>query len=416
MKFKIPVALLTIGMAFGCGDDDDDKRGTITIGSVFPQTGAANGFFANFSGSLSLGRDKVNANGGVLGRTLAIDLRDEAFIDGDTTAAANAITGLIDSGVQAIIGPAISSTAIATAPLTGAAKVVHFTPVSGSIALETVDDDDYNFRLIPTSTQPSALAADDLYERGARTAAVMTINGALAQEAGQVFADRWQTLNGATLATNHVYEFTELATFDPAAELDAVFATNPNIDAIFLYGNPEDGGALLSAWDKSSRPVTWALGSNLSNEALAQTVGASKMEGIRVFANALPSGQAYEEFLIEYEAFNGFALDDLSPGVSVLIIDAFYLTILAIEQAGSYDGTAIRDELRSVANAPGTVYDATSFPAALAAVRNGEEINYNGLRSEIELDDVIGQTQVPINILEFTASGSLSVLEVITPE
>ena len=60
--------------------------------------------------------------------------------------------------------------------------------------------------------------------------------------------------------------------------------------------------------------------------------------------------------------------------------DATYLIALAAQKAGSNDGTAIRDALRDVSNAPGT--DISPGPdgwaAAVAAIAAGNDINYEG--------------------------------------
>ena len=69
--------------------------------------------------------------------------------------------------------------------------------------------------------------------------------------------------------------------------------------------------------------------------------------------------------------------------------DAAMIIALAAEKAGSVDPTAIRDALRDVANAPGTEVAAPpeGIAAALEAVRNGEDIDYNGASGSVEFDE-----------------------------
>ena len=60
--------------------------------------------------------------------------------------------------------------------------------------------------------------------------------------------------------------------------------------------------------------------------------------------------------------------------------DAAIAIALAAEMAGSTDGAAIRDALVQIASPPGATVTpgADSIAAALTAVRNGEDINYEG--------------------------------------
>ena len=66
--------------------------------------------------------------------------------------------------------------------------------------------------------------------------------------------------------------------------------------------------------------------------------------------------------------------------------DAVIAIALAVELAGSTDGTAIRDALPRVA-APGgetVIPGADSVAAALAAVRAGDDVNYEGAATTLD--------------------------------
>lgn len=54
-------------------------------------------------------------------------------------------------------------------------------------------------------------------------------------------------------------------------------------------------------------------------------------------------------------------------------------------RSGEASGTAIRGNIRSVANPPGT--EAMDIGEALDLIRLGEEINYQGASGEITFDD-----------------------------
>lgn len=71
------------------------------------------------------------------------------------------------------------------------------------------------------------------------------------------------------------------------------------------------------------------------------------------------------------------------------VYDATLLVMLAAEHAGSSDREAIRDSLLMISRPPGTLYPATSAGVvdALAAVRNGDDIDLDGESSKIDWDD-----------------------------
>jgi ABC-type branched-subunit amino acid transport system substrate-binding protein len=93
--------------------------------------------------------------------------------------------------------------------------------------------------------------------------------------------------------------------------------------------------------------------------------------------------------------------------------DAVIALALAAEAAGSTDGTAIRDELRNVGNAPGTEVDAPpeGIADALEAVRNGDDVDYNGASGSVEWDDNGDVLLGAIEIWNIDAAGEQLVVE-----
>ena len=69
--------------------------------------------------------------------------------------------------------------------------------------------------------------------------------------------------------------------------------------------------------------------------------------------------------------------------------DAVYLIALAATRANSLDGAALRDNLVCVANPEGTIVNPgpEGYAAALAALANGDEINYEGVAGPQDFDE-----------------------------
>jgi branched-chain amino acid transport system substrate-binding protein len=115
------------------------------------------------------------------------------------------------------------------------------------------------------------------------------------------------------------------------------------------------------------------LGWDVFEGSYGTTAGLPESEATAVF------DQAFEE-----------AYGDI-PAVPYLreINGAIYLIALAAEQTGSNDSTAIRDALREVANAPGTVVGPgqEGWRAAVASIAAGEDVNYEGAAGSVDLDE-----------------------------
>ena len=67
--------------------------------------------------------------------------------------------------------------------------------------------------------------------------------------------------------------------------------------------------------------------------------------------------------------------------------DAFAIIALAIEKAGEYDSTAIRDAMREVAAPPGIKVGPEDFDHAIELIQSGRDINYEGVSGSHDFDD-----------------------------
>ncbi|NJR66466.1 MAG: amino acid ABC transporter substrate-binding protein, partial [Leptolyngbyaceae cyanobacterium CRU_2_3] len=75
--------------------------------------------------------------------------------------------------------------------------------------------------------------------------------------------------------------------------------------------------------------------------------------------------------------------------------DAIALLTLAAQSAQSSDGEAIKNKLRQVANTPGI--EVTDICEALQHVKEGKDINYQGVSGTVDLDengDVVGSYDI----------------------
>jgi len=67
--------------------------------------------------------------------------------------------------------------------------------------------------------------------------------------------------------------------------------------------------------------------------------------------------------------------------------DAAMILMLAVEKAGSTDGTAIRDAIREVSSAPGEKILPGEWAKAKELIAAGSDIDYSGAAGEHEFDE-----------------------------
>lgn len=103
-------------VAAGCGDDDGagSADGRITLGAVVPSSGPFAEWGQGNTVALKMLQEEVNADGGIDGREVTIQIYDDAA---DPSQSANLVRKHADEGALAIAGPLTSSSAEVAFPV-----------------------------------------------------------------------------------------------------------------------------------------------------------------------------------------------------------------------------------------------------------------------------------------------------------
>ena len=118
MKKKLLSTLLGASLLLvACGgekaaDKQTAEAETIKIGALGPLTGGVAIYGISATNGLKLAVDEINANGGILGKQIELNLLDEK---GDSTEAVNAYNKLVDWGMVALVGDITSKPSVAVA-------------------------------------------------------------------------------------------------------------------------------------------------------------------------------------------------------------------------------------------------------------------------------------------------------------
>jgi branched-chain amino acid transport system substrate-binding protein len=403
----IVAAVLVVLLAFAaCDDDEDDGEtppagetpvadetptaaGPLKIGILMAFTGDLGTYGGPISAGAELAVAEINAAGGVFGQDIEIATGDTAT---DASTGGAEATRLIEvEGVHAIVGALSSGVTISVAEsVTVPSQILQISPASTAPTVTTVVDSDFLFRTpVSDETQGVALAflAQDL---GFTNVCTMFVNNDYGQGLSNVFTENFVATYGGTVPAEVPHE-QEQTTY--ASELATCTGEGPEALAAIAY--PESAGVFLREAVEGGLVDDFLFVDGTKQTTMFEDLGWDVFDGAYGTAPGGPTS-AGEHFDSAYEAAEGE-----TPPLPFMreAYDAVYTIALAAEKAQSTDSTAIRDALRDVANPPGDTFipGTDDWAEAVAAVRAGEDINYEGAAGAIDFDangDVVGTIEV----------------------
>ena len=363
----------------------------LIVGNLNTFTGSLSEFGPPLRNSIELAADHVNRAGGVQGASMVIISRDTAVNPVQGVDAARALVDV--QNVAAIVGALSSGVTVAVAQsVTVPKNTLMISGASTAPSISVLEDGDFLFRTTPSDASQGVILARLAQELGYDTVGIMYINNAYGEGLANQFEESFTALGG-TVTAKVPHEDVQ-PTY--ASELDK--ATDGDPDAL----------AVLSYTGQASVYVREALEGGYADEFLFAdgTKGSEWIEGIDAWdaldgsmgtVQGSAGSAAKEIFETAYEDSFGFPTSHPFMGEHY---DATVLIALAAAKAGSTtDSAAIRDALRSVANAPGEMVGPgrDGIAKALALIAEGTDINYNGASGDLEFDekgDVFGTIEI----------------------
>jgi len=394
----VVVVVVLLAAVFGGLFGPPEDR-VLKIGTVLSITGGLAAFGPKNLQGVQMAIAEINAAGGVLGRPI------EQFHQNDNTApetARAAATALVGQRVDAIIG-ATGSGQCAT--VIEVAKANGIFEISGSCTSPRFSDlaltDGWWSRTAPSDALQGVVAAS--YARnnltGIDRAATIGINNAYGTGLANVFAGNFSRLGGTVTAVRIVTEVQFGAT-SYATDLEAIIGdtvTNPP-QLIYLVAYPPDGILMMQNWEQGKashgaawNDVKWLLSEGVFEQAAFLNVlknapnnfDTSTYEGTAPSAYGGITGPLFDDWAAAYDDQWG-----VLPGLfDDNNYDAAFLVALAAQAAGSATGQAIKDNIRRVANAPGTQIFPGEWAKALTEIAAGREVNYEGASGAVNLDE-----------------------------
>ena len=374
-----------------------DREVTLTLGSILPVTGNLAFLGPPEIAGVDLAVAEINASeSGVLGGNVEILHRDS----GDTTTdiATQSATELINAGASGVIGAASSSVSFTFIDQLAAAGVVHFSPANTSPRFSDYADDGYYFRTAPSDVLQGRILGNLITQDGNQRIGVLYLN----DDYGIGLYENARTAIEA--AGSEVVAAEPYSAGDNvlSAQIDAILAESPDAIIVLAFDEikvavPElvntkgfDGGKIylvdgnLADYSADFEPGTLNCAKGTLPGVLPTAEDRAALFGIN---------PDLTEFAYANESY-----------------DATIIMALAAVQAGSTEGSAIRDNIVSVTR---DGEKCTTFQDCVTLIEAGEDIDFDGRSGPITMDENGDPTEAYIGIYQYGQDNTYAPLEVV---
>lgn len=401
-------SLAFLSLLAGCGPTAQDS---LKFGVVISTTGGYGALGGERTQGVQLAVAEINAKGGVLGKQLSFVARD----DGTTRANAKTIAEeFVAEGLQAIIGPSFSGGSLEVLAVTGPARVLQMSGSATSPALTTAEDQGIFFRTCAPDTAQAAVLARKADGNALRRVAMLTDSGdgkAYSEGIANEFKTAFEARNAANTVVANVALTAGKTSYK--AELDALFAANPTLQAVLMPLYSAQSAVVLADFSKnqSSYPAVTFLLTDSSAEADfvsgVAAAGGSFTNVAHFGTGPGASATRYAGFVERYKARFGNEPEETSFAAN--FYDATYLLALAAEAAGEFKGETMAAKMVAL-SAGGSIVSSDDFAAAVADVKAGKDVDYDGVSGPVDLAAIGEPTVAPYNIWS-VVDGKLTSIE-----
>ncbi|WHZ11893.1 MAG: branched-chain amino acid ABC transporter, amino acid-binding protein [Burkholderiaceae bacterium] len=406
MKKRLAVFGVALG-AFACAPAF--AACTTTVGAVMSLTGSLGVLGQKIAQGSELAIADLNSAGGVNGCEMKLSLLDDQT---SPSVGVDAAKKLVDvQQVPAIIGALSSgvSAAILTS-VTAPSKVVQISPASTSPTFTELAEQGktggYWFRTCPSDALQGVAMAKVAHDAGLKKVAVMYLNNPYGQGLSKEFTAAFTQLGG-TVTQNVVYNPSQ-----PSYRAEVSKATSPTPDALFLIGYPGDGTTITREWIAAGGPQKFLFPDGLESQDFVNDVGAQYLKDVHGTAPGSDKTPSLATFQSEYQAkFGSLPTQAYIPNA----YDATVLIGLAMEQAKSSKGPAIRDAIRKVTDPKGEkIYAGVAeLKKAAHLLAEGKAIQYVGATGPLQFDKY-GDIATPMQVWDVTAQGKVAPTGMVT--
>lgn len=374
--------------------------GTLTVGTLLPQTGDLAFLGPPEFAGVQTAVDDINAAGGVLGQQVVQQKADSG--DGTPDIAGAQVDKLLSGNADVIIGAAASGVSLSVINKITDAGVVEFSPANTSPAFDDAATDPHNlyFRTAPSDVLQGAVMANTVVGDGHNNVAIL----ARQDSYGELLATQVEKgikAGGGNIAAKILYSADAT---NYTAEINKVAATKP--DAIVLIAFNETTKIIPAMIAKGIGPKDQQIYFVDGNTAdYSKDFAKGTLAGVKA---TYPGAQLTSDFKARMLKTNP-KLKDFTYGPESY--DATTMTALAAVAAKSDDASTFAPEIIKVSK-DGT--KCSDFKACADLLKNGTDIDYDGVSGPCDLGDTGSPTKATIGIFQYDATNTYHNLKYVT--
>ena len=405
----VAAAALALSGCASKGSDYAKGDGVLKFGGVLPLTGALAFLSPPEIAGAELAIADINAAGGVLGQPVTWTAEDSSDGDHPEIAPASA-TKVLGEGVDVVVGAAASGVTRLIIDQVTKAKTVQISMSNTAPDLSTWKDGGYYFRTAPSDLLQGAIVGNTIVTDGNQNVAIIYQQTSYGEG---LEAKAKATIEAAGAKVVSSLPFPENETnFDTI--VDQTIAAGADSVLVISYDEIKKIVPALQKKKFDGSKIYFVDG-NLANFGDQSWKG--YIEGAK---GTLPGGKLNEDFKKRaadlYKTNHGSELTEFAYLAESY--DAVILCALAAEAAGNDSGEAISKNLQAVSTA-GEKFDVASgdavtvLKAALAAAKDGKDIDFDGYSGPIDFDENGDPTGASIGIYQYGKDGTSTQIEVV---
>lgn len=360
-----------------------DDGGDIVFGQLLGITGDYASFSPPAISAAEIAVEEINEAGGVLDREVTFVAEDaRSTVDG-------AIAGyqkIVSVDGAQVLGSLESDSIVALYDTITDQQLPTMCSSCGTTFLDE-NGGEYFFRVTASDSDSGIIAAQLARDEGYTNMAMIVQNTEGASGPAEVAQEAFGNIDGNEVT---------LVTIEPgsssyAAEVDQALAAEP--DVLYVGAGIEAGLPVLREIDRRGSDVPIIVSPDLILDETTTVPNADQLvASLTAFDTESPT---YESFAERFREETG---EEPSPGLyDANAYDQYIVFALAMQAAGTTDGPEVAGQIIDVASAPGTkVY---SYAEGLEALENGEDIDFQGASSSLDMNETGNLVSPQLSIL-----------------